>query len=156
MTNPLASLIRGLAIGAMLLACNKPDVVEHTGEVTEDEDEAELTKLAFDPDTVETMKGTVVAVDPFQTMKGTRYGLRARVEVDGETLYVYLGPQRYLDSHTFTLKSGEEVEVIGSVLPGDGRRVVIANKITKGMTTLELRDEEGRPLWRRWRAWKQS
>lgn len=153
MTSSISSAVRGLVIAVVLGGCKEPDVVEHRTESTElEEDEAELTKLAFDPATVETVHGTVVAVEPFQRMGGTRYGLRLRLAAEGdEIFYVYLGPQGYIEHRGLVLGKDDAIEVTGSVVSGDGRRVVIANEIVKGTTAVKLRDEAGRPLWRRWR-----
>jgi hypothetical protein len=149
----LPTLARSLAVAALFSSCSRPDVVEHESDPSEQEqDDGELTKLAFDADTVQTMRGTVMAVEPFQHMRGTRRGLRIKLKTDDETLYVYLAPIAYLDRNEMSISRGAEVEVAGSILDGDGRRVVIATEITKGGKTLTLRDAEGRPAWRHWRG----
>jgi hypothetical protein len=131
-----------LAIGA----CG-PDVVVH-----EDVEEGELTRLAFDRDRVQTLAGHVSAVDVQQRIGRSHAGVRVLLEVEDETYYVYLAPQAWFDEVDLELRSGEPMIVEGSVLQGDGRRVVIAQAIVVGSARYVLRDSEGRPKWRDWRS----
>lgn len=130
----------------LLLACGTTIVHES------DEDDGELTWLAYDPATVQTLKGTIVEVRAHERVAGIEHGLRVLLDVGDEQLYVYLAPQSYFDEVELALVPGEVIEVRGSVLDGDGRRVVIAQSLTVGAAMYALRDDEGRPKWRAWRS----
>lgn len=137
-------------------ACDRPDAIEHELDGAEPRagEAAGPTRHVFDPATVQTLAGTVLAVQPFQRMQGTRYGVRARLDVEGEVVYVYLGPQGYLASRGLSLAPGDEIEVSGSMLGEEGRQVVIATEVVEGGRTVALRDADGRPRWRGWRGGK--
>jgi len=63
-----------------------------------------------------------------------------------ETTRVVLGSMRYLMAENFNPKAGEPAEVRGYKV-GD-QVTAITVTLPKQKTTLKLRDEEGRPLWR--------
>lgn len=151
--------LRVLLLGVLPLglgACDQPDAVEHELDGAADRagEAAGPTRHVFDPATMQALAGTVLAVQPFQRMQGTRYGVRARLDVDGEVVYAYLGPQGYLASRGLSLAPGDEIELRGSVLGEDGRRIVIATEVVEGGRTVTLRDADGRPRWRGWRGGK--
>jgi hypothetical protein len=143
-----------LSFAVAAWACNRPDTVEHEPDALEVEagEAAAPARYVFDPATLRTLHGTVLSVQPFQRMQGTRYGVRVRIDVDGERAYVYLGPQGYLASHGLMLEPGDEVVVTGSVLGEAGQRIIIATEIIDGGRTYVLRDPDGRPQWRGWRG----
>lgn len=146
MTRHISRVAWGFALAAMVVACNRPDTVEHREGASAEEG---ATKLSFDPDTIETVTGVVGGVEPFQTMSGTRFGIRIRLMAEEETFYVYLAPEPYLNRNHVSVDTNDVLEVTGSVLPTEGRRVIIATEINKQGTILTLRDDEGRPTWRR-------
>lgn len=146
-----------LCLALAAWACNRPDAIEHTadvGEAVQQDGAATSTRHVFDPATVRTLHGTVIAVQPFQRMQGTRYGVRVRLDVDGERAHVYLGPQGFLASRGLALEPGDEIDVTGSVLGEVGQRIVIATEVIEGGHTYALRDTNGHPLWRGWRGGK--
>lgn len=138
--------IWGFVLATMVVACNRPDAVEHREGASGEE---HATKLSFDPDTIETVSGVVGGVEPFQTMSGTRFGIRIRLMAEEETFYVYLAPEPYLNRNHVSVDTNDVLEVTGSVLDAEGRRVIIATEINKQGTILTLRDDEGVPAWRR-------
>jgi hypothetical protein len=146
----LRRLAAALPLALAILGCTQPDTVEHEPDVAADDGgQAPLsTRYEFDPATIETLDGTVLAVQPFQRMRGTRYGVRARLDADGERFYVYLGPQGFLANRGLLLSAGDEIEVRGSVVGTQGQRVVIATEVVKDGKTFALRDASGRPQWR--------
>lgn len=152
---PILSIPALLLTTALSASCGA-GTVEHRPDPTDEQDDAELTKLAFDPDTVATRVGTVLKVEPFQRISGSRHGIRVRFRSGDDHFYTYLGPVRYLEREGLELKSGDKVTVAGSVLNGDGRKVIIASQVIKGDTTVTLRDEDGRPTWRQWTRWRRS
>jgi hypothetical protein len=139
-----------LPLALVLWGCEGRDSVEHRPDAFELEDgEAAATiEYTFDPSTVRAVHGYVVAVQPFQRMQGTRYGVRVRLDVDHERVYVYLAPQGFLADHGLDLSVGDEIDATGSLLGEPGRRVLIATEIVRYGKTYELRDGEGHPRWR--------
>ena len=134
-----------------LWGCQGPDTVEHhpdSIDVANGEDPAP-TKYVFDPDTVRTLHGYVLAVQPFQRMKNTRYGVRLRIDVQHERAYVYLAPQGFLEDLGLAFDVGDEVDVTGSLLGEPGQRVMIAAEIAKDGKAYALRNDEGQLLWKR-------
>ena len=84
---------------------------------------------------------TKVAVEP-------RQGPRLLLKADsGEEWTVWLGSLRYLLEHDFNPKAGQKLSLRG--IPVDQHQI-IAHSICVIDTgqKLELRDAEGRPLWR--------
>jgi hypothetical protein len=134
--------------GLLLLAAACGNTIVHES----DADDGELTWLAFDPATVQTLRGEIVELRADKRIAGTERGLRVLLDVGDEQLYVYLAPQSYFDEVKLALVPGEVIEVRGSLLAGDGRRVVIAQTISVGAATYSLRDAQGRPSWRAWRS----
>jgi hypothetical protein len=142
-------LLAVLPFALVLWGCDAPDSVEHQPEAFEDEDgeEAESITYDFDPSTLRTVHGYVLAVQPFQRMRGTRYGVRLRLDVDRERVYVYLAPQDFLAARGLGFTVGDEVGATGSLLGEPGQRVVIATDIVKDGQAFELRDATGQPRW---------
>jgi hypothetical protein len=147
----LRTLMIALPLALASWGCNRAESVEHEPDATDfaDGEAAAPITYAFDPNEVRTVQGTVLAVQPFQRMQGSRYGVRLRIDVDGERAHVYLAPQGVLESLGLLFATGDEIEVTGSVLGEEGRRVIIATEITRGRKTYVLRDAEGRAAWKR-------
>jgi hypothetical protein len=61
---------------------------------------------------------------------------------------VHLGPDSWVDKQTVKFGKGDEVTVKGSKITFEGKPAIIAETVTKGATTLALRDEKGTPVWR--------
>lgn len=139
-----------LPLALALWGCNQPDRVEHEPDVTAyaDGEAPAATTYEFDPATVRTLQGTVLVVQPFQRMRGTRYGVRVKLDVAREHVYVYLAPQAFLEARGLAFAAGDEVEVTGSLLGEPGQRVMIATEIGKDGKAFRLRDADGRPEWR--------
>ncbi len=139
----------GQLVGASLLlataACAKSVVHEA------DDEEGEAKRLAFDPATVETLHGRILEVQANQRIADSTRGVRVLFTTGDEELYAYLAPQEYFEQAKLELVPGELVTLRGSVLDGDGRRVVIVESMTIGTARYGLRDAEGRPKWHEWR-----
>jgi len=140
-----------LPIALVLWGCKEPNSIEHEPDPYEVEDgeAAAATTYEFDPSTLRTVYGYVLAVQPFQRMQGSRYGVRLRLDVDRERVYVYLAPQGFLADRGLGFTVGDEIGATGSLLGEPGQRVVIATDIVKDGKAFELRDATGRPLWPR-------
>ncbi len=105
----------------------------------------------YDPKTVETVKGEVVAVDQITPHKGMGHGIHLRLKTATETISVHLGPSWYVEHQDTKIQPKDEIEVKGSRVTFDGRPALIAAEIRKGKETLVLRDENGLPMWAGWR-----
>lgn len=104
----------------------------------------------FNPKTVETLTGEVIKVQRGPLSPGGRMNMvRFTLKTDKESIEVFLGPAKYVDAQPVKLKAKDKVEVKGSrqTLPKRGTTIITAATVTKGNQVLELRDEEGSPLW---------
>jgi hypothetical protein len=70
----------------------------------------------------------------------------------GETAQVLVAPIWYLEDHSFSVKSGDELTVTFAEvnIAGESRKVALELKQRDGKT-LRLRDERGLPLWTIWK-----
>lgn len=68
------------------------------------------------------------------------------VRHDGHVTKVILGSMRYLLEQDFQPKTGDKIKVTG--FWGDGRFFGSRIYLPRQDKTLELRDSEGRPVWR--------
>ncbi len=100
----------------------------------------------FDPATVTTVSGTVVAenrVDRGMGHKGVHLVVKT---ADGEVV-VHLGPDFYVDAQPLKLAKGDAVTVKGSRITFEGKPTILAVTVTKGGATMNLRDDKGAPAW---------
>lgn len=109
----------------------------------------------YDPATVETLKGTVEEVK-LMAFGRSRIGggVHLQVNTDKETVEVHLGPRFYLEETGFEVEAGETVQVTGSRVKIGDRSALIARELLIGDYRLQLREEDGTPVWagRRGRA----
>lgn len=79
-------------------------------------------------------------------------GLHLTVDTGDAFAEVRLGPSAFVDGEGFAFATGDEVEVTGARIPGEGDDapdVILAREIRLEDRTLVLRDESGRPRWAR-------
>lgn len=94
-----------------------------------------------------TVDGTVVGVDNRGASDQLAGGLRVTLQPAGRpTILVELAPGWYLDAHGLRFSEHDRLRVEGTPRAGDP--VLFATRVSKGDTSLSLRDNEGRPLWR--------
>jgi hypothetical protein len=105
----------------------------------------------YDPKTVETIRGEVVAVDRITPRKGMSSGVHVSVKTGTETVSVHLGPGWYLENQDVKIEPKDTVEVKGSRITFGGKPAIIAQEVEKGDQVLRLRDEGGFPAWSGWR-----
>ncbi|MFC1492133.1 hypothetical protein ACFLQ0_06070 [Nitrospinota bacterium] len=104
--------------------------------------------MHFDTSTLQTLTGKVVS---FETVAG--FGPRTmkvlKLESEGKTQAILLGPEFYLTGQKFSVKKGDSVAVVAS--PAINRTDVshVAKSVTVNGKTLQFRDEAGIPAWRR-------
>jgi hypothetical protein len=101
----------------------------------------------YDPKTVETVRGEVLAVERVSRGRGREYGVHLSLKTDKETIAVHVGPSWFLERQKFELKAHDQVEVTGSRVELGGKPVLIAAEVKRGDATLELRDQTGIPRW---------
>jgi hypothetical protein len=75
-------------------------------------------------------------------------GVHLRAMCDGEACDIHLGPATFVEGKKFPLAKGDEIDVTGSRVTYDGGTSLIAREVRKGEAVLELRDDQGMPLWR--------
>jgi hypothetical protein len=76
-------------------------------------------------------------------------GIHLRATCDGDACDIHLGPAAFVKGKNFPLAKGDEIDVTGSRVTYDGGTSLIARTVRKGEAALELRDEQGLPLWRK-------
>ena len=101
----------------------------------------------YNPKAVETINGKVLTVDSFTSRHRMSHGIHLQVETANETIAVHLGSAWYLDNQKIEIKPNDTVKVTGSRIRFDGEPAIIAAQITKGDTTVKLRDENDFPVW---------
>lgn len=105
----------------------------------------------FDPKTITSISGEIVAFEQFTPMKGMATGVHMIVKTASERVAVHLGPSWYLASQDADLKVGDQVEVRGSRIQIDKKPAIIAVRVERGKDVLLLRDDQGFPRWAGWR-----
>lgn len=66
-----------------------------------------------------------------------------------EPVNVELGPGWYMDEGKLRFDAKDDISVEGHREVQNGKSVIVARRVRKGATTLQLRDEEAKPLWSR-------
>ena len=105
----------------------------------------------FNPQTVETLTGTVVAVERIIPEAKMTYGLYLLVKTKTTTISVHLGPTWYLDNQEIQFSKGDKVTVTGSKIIYQNAPAIIAMEVTQGENVLLLRNRNGYPSWQGWR-----
>ncbi|MGB9712719.1 MAG: DNA-binding protein [Dissulfurimicrobium sp.] len=105
----------------------------------------------YNPQTVETISGEVVAVDKIMPQKGMSYGIQLIVKTNKETIPVHLGPGWFIENQSIKIAPKDKVEVKGSRVTFEGKPTIIASEVKRGDDVLTLRDTNGFPVWNGWR-----
>lgn len=105
----------------------------------------------WDPSKIETVSGTVEAVQTVAPMRGMHNAAVLMVKTSEGTLPVHLGPQWYIERLDLGIQEGDAVEVTGSMTTFEGKPAMIAGELKKGDQSVVLRDEDGVPAWAGWR-----
>lgn len=101
----------------------------------------------YNPQTVETLSGTVEKVDRFTPGRGMSYGIHLLLKTDQETIPVHLGPGWYVEAQEVKVSPGDKVEVTGSRITFEGKPAIVASVVKKDGKTMTLRDANGVPVW---------
>ena len=105
----------------------------------------------YDPKTVETVSGEVIAVRHITPTNGMSYGVHLELKTEKETVSAHLGPGWFIENQDITIEPKDKVEIKGSRVMFDGKPAIIAAEVKKGDEVLKLRDENGFPRWAGWR-----
>lgn len=105
----------------------------------------------YNPKTVETIAGEVVAVEALTPVRGMSYGVHLLLKTDKETVSVHLGPSWYIENQDVKIEPKNKIKVKGSRISFEGKPAIIAAEIIKGNEILKLRNEDGFPVWSGWR-----
>ncbi len=106
----------------------------------------------YDPKTVETVKGEVVAVDRIAPGYAQSGGIHLRLKTAGENIAVHLGPAWFVEKQEVKVARNDRVEVTGSRVKYGKEFIIIASTLSKEGKTMVLRDEKGVPKWSGWRG----
>lgn len=101
----------------------------------------------YDLATVQTVSGTITAVDTLPSPRGVGGGLHVELQTAEKTLSVHLGPRTYLEAKSLTLAVGDRITVTGSLVSYQGAPALLAASVTRGTLTVQMRDSTGVPLW---------
>ena len=105
----------------------------------------------YNPQTVETISGTVESMEKFKPMRGMHSGVHLTVKTTEGIVLVHLGPDWYIERQDVKFAKGDKVEVKGSKVTFNGKPAIIAQEIKMDGGTLILRDDSGIPEWAGWR-----
>jgi len=111
---------------------------------------AEYQRL-FDPTTLTTIQGEVLAIENFIPRKGMGQGMHLKLKTGQDTISVHLGPAWFLENQDIVIAMKDVITVTGSKIVFDGASAIIASEVTKGDQVLVLHDKNGIPAWAGWR-----
>ncbi len=105
----------------------------------------------YDPKTIVSITGTVEKIEKTTFGKGMSSGIHLILKTDKETIAVHLGPSWYIENQDIKILPGDKVDIKGSRVTFQGKPAIIAAEVKKGDEVLQLRDENGVPVWAGWR-----
>jgi len=104
--------------------------------------------LSYNPDTVQTIHGTVQGVRTYRVEGTSVRGVLLHVRADdGRMIWVEAGPRGFVDSQNIRFHRGQPVTITGSVAQTGRHETIVASQIQMPDRTLALRAPDGRPLW---------
>ena len=98
----------------------------------------------FDPKTLATVSGEVVAVTPTGP---AGLGIHLELKTTDGTMAVHLGPSWFLKEQGLEVATGDQLEISGSRVVFEGKPAVIAQTVKKANQAIALRDAAGFPVW---------
>jgi len=99
-----------------------------------------------------TITGKVKQVLTESLGEGMHPGMAVLVESQEQgEVHVHLGPVWFLERQEFELAPGDEVSIQGQCQKSKGKFKMVASILTKGDSSLFLRDSQGTPYWEAWR-----
>jgi len=100
----------------------------------------------FNPNNIESIKGSVTSVDSLIPMRGMSYGLHLNLKTEKEIISVHLGPSWYFANNGIKIKPTKELIIKGSRITFEGKPAIIAMEIKKNGEGIKLRDNMGIPV----------
>lgn len=101
----------------------------------------------FDPKSLVTVRGKVLSIQRFTPLRQMGYGFLVIIQTKEETLDVHIGPGWFVAEQDFEIQPGDEITVRGSRIKFDERPTIIATRVQKGSKVLNLRTDDGIPVW---------
>ena len=129
--------VSALCLTLMGLCCLAAAQTQHAS--------AKAPALKYDVKAEKKIKGVVQEMKLEGQGRGALMHLTLKTATD--TVNVYLCPETFIKDMGIELKSGDEVEIIGSPVLDKGLSVILAREIDKGSDAYVLRDEKGVPVW---------
>jgi len=105
----------------------------------------------YNPSQMETLSGTVTAIEKTIPMKRMDYGVALIVKTEKETIPVHVGPSWFAERLDKPFAVGDKVEIKGVRSNYQGKAFIMAAEIKRGEEILVLRDARGIPVWAGWR-----
>ncbi len=103
----------------------------------------------YDPHTVETVSGEVIAVQKIAYGRRGYYGIHLLLKTAQGEIAVHLGPGWFVNREPVKIMPHDVIEVTGSRVSYAGKPALIAAEVKKGDQILKLRTADGVPLWSR-------
>ncbi len=100
---------------------------------------------------IDTVTGFILQVENIPPLQGMASGIILKVKSGKDTLLVHVCPKWMGDLLNINLQSKDEVIIEGGQAKCNGNMVFIATKLTANGIILQLRDENGIPIWDRLR-----
>ncbi|MFZ5447381.1 MAG: hypothetical protein ACOZFS_01935 [Thermodesulfobacteriota bacterium] len=101
----------------------------------------------YNPDTVVTVSGIVIAKTPPATQKGLPRLIYLTLKTETDKVTIFLGPDLYVDKLPVQVNNLDKIQVTGSKITWEGQPVILAAEIKKGDQVLKLREPDGTPFW---------
>jgi len=102
----------------------------------------------YDPNRVSTMAGVVESVRFGSPMGDMGRGMLVRVRTrEGRRLQAHLGPTWFAQQTDISLNPGDEVTLTGSNAQVEGREMLMVREMTTAQRRLQLRENDGTPVW---------
>lgn len=103
----------------------------------------------FNIQTIETVSGEVKSLDTCTNIKNKEMQMGVCFTLLDKTnkYSVHVGPSWYLAEKNIQILVGDKLKVTGSKVMLNNKSSIIASEIKKNDLTIQLRDENGFPLW---------
>lgn len=136
--------LRGFILTAIFLCLITPSVL---AQKTAGEAGGKSTSPKYDFATEVKLKGTV---DEVRLVPGPDEGTHVLLRTGADTILIHVAPPEFLKEFEFPVNKGDQIQVIGSKLKIDNQDEVLAKEITRGDSSVTLRDKKGVPVWALW------
>lgn len=104
------------------------------------------TTPIYNSQTVQTFQGEIVSVQKISFANKPAPYLQFIFRTAQGEYTVEAGPQWYLDARGITILSGEKIEVHGSIIEIEGKKIILADRLKQGNSEIKLRTSDGSPL----------